>query len=232
MSLRSLGICIKLVLLFIVLIFGKTNGALAADPAQELPASPTAEASPNSDAVESPTATVQEKTNSKTGDDEVIVVKKSPKAKRVHLEPSREEHPFGVELALLTEPFPSLWGINLSYNIIQWVRVTVGYGSFSATDALSNYKATFTTIDANVKGFLAPWTFAPFLSLGYTHVSATITGVGTGVGGLTGAGSSPFYGFGFDWQTHGGFNLGFEYQLTSIDHTAIGLPGFYLGWFF
>ena len=137
---------------------------------------------------------------------------------------NRSVHKFGVDVGILSEPFPSLMGLNASYNIIDYLRVTAGYGSVSGTGW------SFTTLAGDVKLFPLDWNFAPFGVIGYTNV--TFKGAGSGLGSVTASGNALYYGLGFDWQTARGFNLGFEYKMTTIASNSVGLPGFYVGWFF
>ena len=145
---------------------------------------------------------------------------------------SRSHKKIGLDLGLITEPFPSLLGYNLSYNVFDQLRLTAGYGTVSSTGA--GYSMDVKTIGVDAKLFLLNWSFAPFVSLGYTSVSGTVSGVGTSGGiSLSGTGKSAHYGIGVDWQTWAGFNLGLEYKnLVGSSLGTTGAPGLYIGWFF
>lgn len=148
---------------------------------------------------------------------------------------SRASKKIGLSVGLVSSPFPSLVGYNLSFNALNFLRLTAGYGSISVgtNDALATYTADLKTIAFDAKGFLLDWNFAPFVCLGYTSVSGTITGTTTAGGtSLASTGSSIYYGGGLDWQTNIGFNLGFEYKMATISSNSIGLPGVYFGWYF
>lgn len=144
---------------------------------------------------------------------------------------SRATKKIGLSVGILTEPFPSVIGYNLSYNLAKFLRLGVGYGNISLTSTA--YTVDVTTIAFDVKGFLLDWNFAPFLNLGYTNVSGTISGTGSASGlSVTSTGGALYYGAGIDWQTYLGFNLGFEYKMFTKNSQTVGAPGLYLGWYF
>jgi hypothetical protein len=145
---------------------------------------------------------------------------------------SRSSKRIGVGIGLITEPFPSLLGYTLAYNLSNKFRVTGGYGSVSATG--SNFNLDVKTYGLNLKYFPLDWNFAPFFEGGASSVSGNVTGTGT-VSGLSIASTGIFYsaGCGLDWQTGIGFNIGLSYKLLfgkNADNVAA--PGFHLGWFF
>jgi hypothetical protein len=90
------------------------------------------------------------------------------------------------------------------------------------------------TYALDAKLFLLDWSFAPFVSLGYSFVSGTVSGSGTSSGiSLSGTGKSANFGLGVDWQTWAGFNFGLEYKsLIGTSVGSVGAPGVYIGWFF
>ncbi|NDG85559.1 MAG: hypothetical protein EBX52_11075 [Proteobacteria bacterium] len=145
---------------------------------------------------------------------------------------SRASKKLGLGIGLVTEPFPSVLGFNASYNFMNQLRLTAGYGSISATGAGYNMDVKTYALDAKL--FLLDWSFAPFVSLGYSIVSGTVAGNGTTSGiSLAGTGSSANFGLGVDWQTWVGFNFGLEYKsLIGTSVGSVGAPGIYLGWFF
>ena len=73
---------------------------------------------------------------------------------------SRSSKRIGVGIGLITEPFPSLLGYTLAYNLSNKFRVTGGYGSVSATG--SNFNLDVKTYGLNLKYFPLDWNFAPF----------------------------------------------------------------------
>jgi hypothetical protein len=112
------------------------------------------------------------------------------------------------------------------------LRLTAGYGSINAS--ATGFNVDVTTIGVDAKLFLLDWSFAPFVSGGFTSVSGTISGTGTTSGiALANTGTAASVGFGVDWQTWVGFNLGLEYKTILGSSLGItGLPGLYLGWYF
>ena len=144
---------------------------------------------------------------------------------------SRDTKKLGLYVGFLAEPIPSVVGFNIGYNLASFVRLSAGYGTISLTG--TGYEVKATTIAGEAKFMLPDWNFTPFATLGYSNVDMTVTGTGADTSSLGGLGASAgtlTYGFGIDWQTNFGFNLGFSYKMVS--KTGDGLPGFYLGWYF
>lgn len=144
---------------------------------------------------------------------------------------SRAVKKFGVAVGLLTEPLPSTVGFSASYNLAHFLRLGVGYGSFSFSSTA--YTLDITTIGVDAKVFPLDWNFSPYASIGFTSISGTISGTGEASGlSLTSTGGAITYGAGIDWQTYLGFNLGVAYKIISKNGASAGIPGFYIGWFF
>lgn len=144
---------------------------------------------------------------------------------------SRSTKKIGLSVGILTEPFVSLMGYNLSYNIKQWLRVTAGYGTSKVTG--SSFNIDVNTIALDAKFFLLDWNFAPYVDLGYSKISGKVTGTGD-LGGLSlsQTGGAIYYGAGIDWQTYFGFNLGFNVKMMTLNGQKATIPGAYLGWYF
>ena len=138
---------------------------------------------------------------------------------------ARATKKIGLDLGIITEPFPSVLGFSASYNVAPFLRLTGGYGTVSVP--ASGVDVTTVAFDAKV--FPLDWNFAPFADIGYTNVSGS---VGSGSSSVKGSGAALDYGFGIDWQTYLGFNFGVEYKLITLSGTSTGLPGVYFGWFF
>lgn len=144
---------------------------------------------------------------------------------------SRSEKKIGLHIGLLGDPFPTLIGFNANYNVTNWLRVTAGYGSVTASVTGGELKAT--TIGGGVRLFVPDWNFSPVggISFASVSVSASGTGVVGDVGGFSGSASHMYATIGFDWQTGMGFNLGAGYNL-SLKSGVGGLPYVNLGWYF
>ena len=145
---------------------------------------------------------------------------------------SRSNKKLGVGVGLITEPFPSILGFNLAYNIMDQLRLTAGYGTINAS--ATGFSVDVTSIGLDAKLFLLDWSFAPFVSGGVTTVTGTVSGTGTTSGiSIANTGTAASVGFGVDWQTWIGFNFGLEYKtLLSSSLGSTGAPGLYLGWYF
>lgn len=147
---------------------------------------------------------------------------------------NRTDHRFGIHVGLIGDPFPTLIGANLNYNILDWFRVTAGYGTITATRGSSTLSAT--TIGFGGRFFIPGWSFSPVAGFSWANVSMTLTGpqvAGLDVGGFTvGTASSHTYiSMGIDWQTGLGLNLGAGYNLSMLDGVG-GLPYVNIGWYF
>lgn len=145
----------------------------------------------------------------------------------------RMDKKFGFHVGVIGEPFPSIIGVNLNYNIFDFLRVSAGYGSISTTQSGAELSAT--TIGAGLKTFIPGWSFSPMVGLSWANVSMTVTGNASGldVGGFTAGrdGSHIYATFGIDWQTGLGLNLGAGYAYSFLDGVG-GLPFVYIGWYF
>lgn len=144
---------------------------------------------------------------------------------------NRMEHKFGFHLGLLGDPFPTLLGLNLDYNVVDWARVTAGYGSVSAD--VTGGKLTATTFGAGVRAMVPNWNVTPVVGLSFASVSVSASGTAvTGdVGGFSASASHLYATFGIDYQAGIGFNVGAGYNL-SLKSGVGGLPYINLGWFF
>ncbi len=151
------------------------------------------------------------------------------------LESSRMKNKMGSYLSI-AEPVPSVIGVNLAYNITDFLRATAGYGkvsvtssiSFSGSSAVVN-EATATTIGMGLKGFVPGWDFSPTAGLHFANISYSGAS-GLEIGGFKESGSHLYTSIGFDWQAENGLNIngGYRHSFKS----GIG-GGFYLGagWF-
>lgn len=138
---------------------------------------------------------------------------------------SRATKKIGLGIGLVTNPFPSLLGFSASYNLHKQVRLTAAYGTVSDTALGIDVK----TFEVAAKVFFVDWNFAPFGAIGYSNISGSM---GAGNSTIKATGSALDYGFGLDWQTYLGFNLGLEYKMISVSGQSTGLPGAYIGWYF
>lgn len=148
---------------------------------------------------------------------------------------NRSQKRLGMYLAV-KDPDPAILGINLAYNITDFLRASAGYGKITVTSGVSlSQNGTLTTTEASastfgfgVKGMMPGWNFTPTVGLHFATIS--YSGTGLEVGGFKESGSHLYGTAGFDWQTKVGFNLngGFRYSFKS----GIG-GGIYLGagWF-
>lgn len=149
---------------------------------------------------------------------------------------ARTRNRLGSYLAI-GEPSPTLIGINLAYNITDFLRASVGYGSLTVTSGISiDGSGTVTTSESKastfglgVRGFVPGWSISPTVGLHYGHVSYS-GNPGLSVGGFNESGGHVYASLGVDWQAEGGFNagLGFKQSFRSGIGSGVHLN---LGWF-
>lgn len=144
---------------------------------------------------------------------------------------NRSREKLGIHIGLLGDPFPTLVGFNVDYNVMDWARVSAGYGSVSAT--VTGGKLTASTFGAGARFMVPDWNFTPVVGLSWATVSISAEGtiVVGDVGGFSTSASHLYATFGFDWQTGSGFNLGAGYNY-SLKSGVGGLPYVNLGWYF
>lgn len=126
----------------------------------------------------------------------------------------------------LDDPNPSLLSLNAAYNITDFLRASVGYGSLSTTVIVESSVKTF---GFGLKALYPGWELSPAIGLNFATVS--YTGSALSVGGFTQSGSHLYTSIGADWQIDSGLNLGLGYNISF--KSGVG-GSFYanLGWFF
>jgi len=160
----------------------------------------------------------------------VLIMASGIVAQDAFAQSNRMKNRIGIHIGLLGDPFPTLIGFNANYNVMDWARVTAGYGSLTVTGTGGDLTAS--TFGFGGRFFVPDWNFSPVVGISWATVSVTITGGAIGdVGGFTGSGSHLYATFGFDWQTGMGFSLGAGYNL-SLKSGVGGLPYVNLGWYF
>lgn len=136
----------------------------------------------------------------------------------------------------ISEPSPTLVGLNVGYNVTDYLRASAGYGRLAVTSSLSigsdgeitGTEASATTLGFGVRGFVPGWALSPTAGLHFAHVA--YGGEGLEVGGFKESGSHLYLTAGFDWQMDSGLNFGGGYRYSF--KSGIG-GGLYLsaGWF-
>jgi hypothetical protein len=133
----------------------------------------------------------------------------------------------GLSLGLLGDPFPTLLGYNLNFNLARGMRLVGGYGAISGT-ASDGSELKIATMGGGVRFFVPSWNFSPVV--GASMAKVTFTGTGT-LSGFDGNASHIYGTAGFDWQAGNGFNLGFGANFSG--KTGVGaVPYINLGWYF
>lgn len=152
---------------------------------------------------------------------------------------SRSAKRLGAYLGI-GEPAPTLIGINLAYNVTDFLRASAGYGSLSVATSLSfgsdgsltANEASAKTFGVGVRGLVPGWSVSPTVGLHFAHVSYSGAG-GLTVGGFQESGSHIYGSLGVDWQASFGLNLsaGYNYSFKSgIGGSAYLNAGWFVDW--
>ncbi len=127
---------------------------------------------------------------------------------------------FGVGVA---DPYPGILGLNAAFNVIDMVRVDVGYAEVSVLGASA------TTLGIGGKAFVPGWNLSPIAGLHFAHVS--YSGDGLTVNGFNESGGHVYGSIGIDYQSSIGFNGGIGYHFSF--RSEIPASAYVqLGWFF
>jgi outer membrane autotransporter protein len=150
----------------------------------------------------------------------------------------RSEKKLGAYLGVLGDPAPTAIGLNLAYNVADYLRASIGYGDasskttscdMSSGTCASEETGKLQTFGAGLRAMMPGWSFTPVLgvSLGYMKLSGDFTNVQ----GLTHSGFNAYGNVGFDYQARSGFNVGFGYNFP-LGNKMESNPYLNLGWFF
>lgn len=134
-------------------------------------------------------------------------------------------------------PYPSLLGLNVAYNVDSHIRASIGYGEIEVTsgitfdgNGISEQKTKASTYSAGADYLITDYQVRPLVGLraGYFNVSGNGTFNVQGVSRSTGL---LYTNIGLDWLAGGGFNMG-----AGLNVAMLGGAGanFYanLGYFF
>lgn len=138
-------------------------------------------------------------------------------------ESNREAHKWGGYISILGDPSPSIFGLNVGYNLNSMLRVHAGYGEVKVSDIFTGVETSMTSIGAGIDAFWPEWNFTPVVGLSYTHVAVDGDGFDVAASNITAK-------IGFDWTTKGGYMLGAGIQVA-LSGDGDG-PYVQTGWFF
>jgi hypothetical protein len=127
-------------------------------------------------------------------------------------------------------PFPSIFGVNVSYNVLDYLRASIGFGeiSVSGIDSSASVKTTGIGADVMVPG----WNLSPTAGLHISKVDVSASGGGSlSIQGIEESTTLVYAQGGLDWQAQGGFNLGLGQTVGLSGGDASG-SYFNIGWFF
>jgi hypothetical protein len=144
---------------------------------------------------------------------------------------NRMKNRLGAYLGLLGDPFPTIIGVNVAYNIFDFMRATGGFGQVSASASFggAEVSAKATTFGLGTRFFVPGWSLSPVGGLSFAAVS--VSGSGVSVNNFSDSGSHVYATLGADWQAASGFNVGVGYNI-SFKSGIGGMPYINLGWFF
>ena len=139
---------------------------------------------------------------------------------------------YGAYLGILGDPHPTVVGVNIAYNVLDYLRASIGFGKISvssigsSSDGFAVEDTSITTIGAAAKFLVPGWNLSPSATLGYSHLS---------FGGLLADSdyktNNIYFGAGGDWQSETGFNVGVGLNV-SMNGAAPTAPYLNLGMFF
>jgi hypothetical protein len=150
---------------------------------------------------------------------------------------NRSANKLGIYLGV-GEPAPTLAGVNVAYNVLDYLRLSAGYGKLTVTSGLayngntgelSTQESSITTMGVGARAFVPGWSLTPSAGVHFAHVS--YTGNGLAAHGFEESGSHVYSTLGLDWQAKSGFNasLGVAHSFKSDVGNSAYLT---IGWFF
>jgi hypothetical protein len=126
------------------------------------------------------------------------------------------------------DPYPGIIGVNVGYNVMDALRLTLGYAEIS-TSAFG-IDASAQTIGVGAVAMVPGWNFTPTLGLHYAYLSYSGDGA-IQVGGFTQSAGHVYGSAGIDYQAKGGYNFGAGYNYSFMSGIG-GAAYVQLGWFF
>lgn len=149
------------------------------------------------------------------------------------LSTSMDSNRAGKKIGITTgfgNPFPSILGMNVNYNVTDWARATAGYGEISVSSGDS--KASVTTLGAGADAFVPGWSLSPTAGLRISKVDVSNSGgAELEVQGVEKSTTLLYAQAGLDWQSQGGFNIGLG-QVVGISGGKAAGSYLNLGWYF
>jgi len=104
---------------------------------------------------------------------------------------ARSERKLGVSLGL-GDPSPAVLGINVHYNVADFLRASLGYGNMTMTTGLSlsgsglaTSESSMTTIGGGLRAMMPGWSLTPTAGLHFAMVNVS----GGAINGFSGSGS-------------------------------------------
>ncbi len=118
---------------------------------------------------------------------------------------SRHFHPLGAYASLWGDPYPSNVGVNIAYNVEDWIRINIGVGSNTPGQ---NFKID--TVGAGVKLLVPTWSLSPTLGINLANSSGNSSSQKS-VFGFDPNGTRAYANAGLDWQTNLGVYIAAGY---------------------
>jgi hypothetical protein len=144
---------------------------------------------------------------------------------------NRSDRKLGAYVGILGDPHPTAFGINAAYNVTDYLRASIGYGSVSVSSisvgsGISIDEQSISTFGLAAKFLMPGWNISPAATVGFSFLSLS--------DGFTSEDyktSNLYLGLGADWQMQSGVNLGAGMNL-SLNGGAPTAPYINVGMFF
>jgi hypothetical protein len=136
---------------------------------------------------------------------------------------NRMGHRIGAYLAVYGDPYPSKYGVNLAYNVYDFLRVTGGVGT-------DTEHVSVNSIGAGLKVMVPGLQLTPVAGLNFAFANVQ-GGQPVNVRGFNASGSHAYVNLGADWQTGIGVNIGAGYIhsfRSGVEDSIYAQAGFYL----
>lgn len=124
----------------------------------------------------------------------------------------------------INRPAPATLGLNYSYTVSPLLKATMGYGDIVTLGGKAS------ALGAGVELMYPEWNFTPAVGL---HVSQVeLSGGLTSINGVTKSGAHLYSSLGMEFQSKGGFNIGFGTNIPfgDMDSTIYISAGWGFDW--
>jgi len=134
----------------------------------------------------------------------------------------RTSHRAGIVMGL-NDPVPAVVGLSLSYNLLDYLRLTAGIGRFNSDYQYNGYtlKTKSVTYGGGVRFLVPGWNLSPVGGLSWATIATE---------GFANDDHHLYAVAGLEWQSATGLNVSAGYE-QSFDKQIGGLPYLTVGWY-